>query len=137
METKAALVAKAEYLADAGDESATAAALAAAEAKTAGQGPKLDLVLVRARLQLALGQTAALQKTLERGADLAAKGSDWERRNRLRVYQAVAAMSARKFDAAAELFLGCIATFTACVGMVRVDRLGFFFFGWGKGGRGP
>ncbi|KAK2079917.1 hypothetical protein QBZ16_002312 [Prototheca wickerhamii] len=87
-EVRAALVAKAQYLADTGDAEAAAKAFEAAEAKTAGAGPKLDLALAEA-------------------------GGDWERRNRLKLYEAVAAMGCRKFSAAADLLLDCLPTFSA------------------------
>lgn len=113
MELRAALVAKAEYLADTGDAAGAAAAFDAAERKTAGAGPKLDLVLARARLELGLELRAELRRTLDRARALSAAGGDWERRNKLKVYEAVEAMATRRFDEAAKLLLDCIATFSA------------------------
>ncbi|KAL6784166.1 RPN7 [Auxenochlorella protothecoides x Auxenochlorella symbiontica] len=113
MELRAALVAKAEYLADTGDAAGAAAAFDAAERKTAGAGPKLDLVLARARLELGLELRAELRRTLDRARALSAAGGDWERRNKLKVYEAVEAMATRRFDVAAKLLLDCIATFSA------------------------
>ena len=114
-EVRAALVAKAQYLADTGDAEAAAKAFEAAEAKTAGAGPKLDLVLCRARLDLGRDDWRALRATLDRAQALAEAGGDWERRNRLKLYEAVAAMGCRKFSTAADLLLDCLPTFSACV----------------------
>ena len=41
------------------------------------------------------------------------KGGDWDRRNRLKVYQGLHALSIRKFDRACELFVDALSTFTA------------------------
>lgn len=41
------------------------------------------------------------------------KGGDWDRRNRLKVYEGVAALAARDFAGAAALLLDSVATFTA------------------------
>lgn len=41
------------------------------------------------------------------------KESDWDRKNRLKVYEAVYLMSVRKFSEAAKLFLETLSTFTA------------------------
>ena len=39
------------------------------------------------------------------------EGGDWDRKNRLKVYEAFFAMSLRQFQKAAELFLDTISTF--------------------------
>lgn len=49
VEVRDALIAKANYYLDIGDSEASVAALAAAEAKTAGAGQKLDLVFAGLR----------------------------------------------------------------------------------------
>ncbi len=41
------------------------------------------------------------------------QGGDWDRKNRLRAYEAVYKMSVREFRAAAELFLDAVDTFTS------------------------
>ena len=46
-------------------------------------------------------------------AQLVEKGGDWERRNKLKVYQATYLMSIRDFKKAASLLLDSISTFTA------------------------
>lgn len=45
---------------------------------------------------------------------LCAKGGDWERKNRLKVYEAYFGLATRSFKAAADLFLESVATFTSC-----------------------
>jgi len=41
------------------------------------------------------------------------KGGDWDRRNRLKVYQGLQAISIRSFKRGGELFLDALSTFTA------------------------
>ena len=41
------------------------------------------------------------------------EGGDWDRRNRLKVYQGVYLMAVRDFKAACQLFLDTISTFTS------------------------
>mmetsp|Transcript_16258 Transcript_16258/g.33134 ORF Transcript_16258/g.33134 Transcript_16258/m.33134 type:complete len:388 (+) Transcript_16258:197-1360(+) len=45
--------------------------------------------------------------------DAAEKGGDWDKRNRLKVYKALDAVSRRDFKKAAELLAGCVKTFSA------------------------
>lgn len=113
MEVKDAMIAKAEYLADIGNKEEAAKAFEAALAKTAGSGPKMDLVFSMLRLDLALGDWAGYKKELDKAWDLCGKGGDWERKNKLKVYQAVYLMATRQCKPAAEMFLNSIATFTA------------------------
>lgn len=112
-EVKDAMIAKAEYLADIGNQVEAAKAFDAAHEKTAGSGPKMDLVFSMLRLDLALGDWIGYKKELEKAWDLCAKGGDWERKNKLKVYQAIYLMATRQCKPAAEMFLNSIATFTA------------------------
>lgn len=113
MEVRDALQAKADYLATIDDRTAAVEAYAATEAKTAGAGPKLDVAFAQLRLHIAHGDWYAVKAGIERAQELCAQGGDWERKNRLRVYEAVHLMATRQFQRAAKLFLDCIATFTA------------------------
>ena len=113
MEVRDALLAKADYLAEIGDKDAATEAYAATEAKTAGAGPKMDLAFSLLRLHISRGDWTAVKEGLDRAKDLFTKGGDWERKNRLKVYEAVFLTATRQFRRAAELFLDSIATFTA------------------------
>ena len=54
-----------------------------------------------------------MRDLLRQAKDLSSKGADWERKNRLKVYEALFALATRDFATAARLFLDSIATFTA------------------------
>eukprot|EP00197_Chlamydomonas_leiostraca_P006357 CAMPEP_0202865208 /NCGR_PEP_ID=MMETSP1391-20130828/5343_1 /ASSEMBLY_ACC=CAM_ASM_000867 /TAXON_ID=1034604 /ORGANISM="Chlamydomonas leiostraca, Strain SAG 11-49" /LENGTH=387 /DNA_ID=CAMNT_0049545013 /DNA_START=77 /DNA_END=1240 /DNA_ORIENTATION=+ len=112
-EVRDALHAKADYLALIGDKEAAVEAYAATEAKTAGSGNKMDLVFSQIRLFMSLDEWHGVKKLLARVQTLCDNGGDWERKNKLKVYQAVFAMYSRDLKQAALLFQDAIATFTA------------------------
>lgn len=113
VEVRDALQARADYLCSIGDHAAAVEAYAAAEAKTAGVGPKMDLAFSQIRLELSRGDLRAVKAGLEKARGLCDKGGDWERKNKLKVYEAVFLMATRQFKRAAELLLDAIATFTS------------------------
>ena len=69
-------------------------------------------VLVR-RLDIAAGDWRAVKEGLKRAKELCASGGDWERKNRLKVYEALFLLATRDIKRAAHLFLDSIATFTS------------------------
>ncbi|EFN60012.1 hypothetical protein CHLNCDRAFT_55933 [Chlorella variabilis] len=113
MEVRDALQARADYLCGIGDHAAALEAFAAAEAKTAGVGPKMDLAFSQIRLELSRGDWGAVKAGLDKARGLCDKGGDWERKNKLKVYEAVFLMATRQFKRAAELLLDAIATFSS------------------------
>eukprot|EP00798_Chlamydomonas_sp_ICE-L_P025811 gene25811-11486_t len=112
-EVRDALLAKANFLCSIGDRDAAVEAYAATEAKTAGSGNKVDLVFNKLRLFMAYGDMYEVKSLLARAKQLCSDGGDWERKNKLKVYQGVFAMQTRDFKLSANLFLDSIATFTA------------------------
>jgi 26S proteasome regulatory subunit N7 len=65
-------------------------------------------------MDLAAEDWAAVKAGIARAKVLCEEGGDWERKNRLKVYEALFCMATRDFKRAAELFLDSIATFTTC-----------------------
>lgn len=112
-EVRDALHAKADYLASLGDRAAAVEAYKATEAKTAGSGNKMDLVFSQIRLSIFYDDWHDVKNLLARGKKLCDDGGDWERKNRLKVYQAVFAMHTRDLKQAAGLFHEALATFSA------------------------
>jgi 26S proteasome regulatory subunit N7 len=113
VEVRDALHAKADYLADIGDREGAGEAYAATEAKTAGAGLKMDLAFSLLRLDMSRGDWAAVKAGLARATALCASGGDWERKNKLKVYDGLFLLATRQFKPAAERFLDSTATFTA------------------------
>jgi len=59
------------------------------------------------------------------GSRLCEKGGDWDRRNRLKVYQGTYYLATRQFAKAAKLFLDSVATFT-CDEMYSYNKFVFY-----------
>ncbi|KAK9817917.1 hypothetical protein WJX72_004298 [[Myrmecia] bisecta] len=111
-EVREALLAKADYLCKIGDRTAAQEAYKVTEGKTAGVGLKMDLVFSLLRLDMASGDWHAVKRNILRAKLLCSEGGDWERKNRLKVYESLYLLATRDFKHAAELFLDSIATFT-------------------------
>ncbi|KZS86637.1 PCI-domain-containing protein [Sistotremastrum niveocremeum HHB9708] len=107
------LRAKAMYLTKIGDKEKAIPALNTALEKTPGLGSRIDLVLTLTRLGFFYSSPSDINKHLTQAAELIDKGGDWDRRNRLKVYQALYRMSIRDFKKAGELFCDILSTFTA------------------------
>ena len=54
-----------------------------------------------------------MKEGLKKAKEVMASGGDWERRNRLKVYEAIFLLATRDIKKAAQLFLDSIATFTS------------------------
>lgn len=65
------------------------------------------------RLDIAAGDWHAVKAGLKHAKELCEGGGDWERKNRLKVYEGTFLLATRDFKHAARLFLDSIATFTA------------------------
>ena len=65
------------------------------------------------RLDMAYEDWHSVKAGLKAANELCASGGDWERKNRLKVYEASYLMATRDLAGAAKLFLDSIATFTS------------------------
>ncbi len=54
-----------------------------------------------------------ISRNLDKAKTLIEEGGDWDRRNRLKVYQGLHALMMRDFKTAAKQFLDTVATFTS------------------------
>ena len=108
-----ALISKANYLARMCAPAAEVeAAFAAALDKTVAVGHRLDVVFQKMVLAVYREDMRGLRDLVKEAQALLLEGGDWERRNKLKVYEALYHMSCRNFQRASELFLSSIATFT-------------------------
>lgn len=82
-------------------------------AKTVPIGQKLDVVFCKLRMGLFDLDQTLLKECFAKAKELLDAGGDWERRNRLKVYEGVQLLSVRQFTQAAALLLDSVATFTA------------------------
>jgi len=81
--------------------------------KTLSTGKKIDAYFERARFGFAWEDYVFVKEALAEASRLLELGGDWDRRNRLKVYNGLHALCARNFAKASEEFLSCVATFTA------------------------
>ena len=125
VEVRDASLARANFLCDVGDRAAAAAAFEDASGRTSGAGPKLDAALALVRLDMALGDWRAVRAGLDQADALCEQGGDWERKNRLKVYKACAALARRDLPAAAALLVDAVATFSATE-LFPYDRFVFY-----------
>jgi len=75
-------------------------------------GKTIDALMESIRVASFHGDTKKTSELLDKASKLAEEGGDWDRRNRLKVYKALASMLARDIKTAAGLLIDCIATFS-------------------------
>lgn len=112
-EIRDAMLAKAEYLCRIGEKDEALTAFRLTYEKTVSLGMKLDLIFHQIRIGLFYMDHDLVTRNLEKAQELIESGGDWDRKNRLKVYNGLYQMSIRNFKQAAELFLDTVATFTS------------------------
>eukprot|EP01125_Pyxidicula_operculata_P010574 TRINITY_DN3478_c1_g1_i2.p1 TRINITY_DN3478_c1_g1~~TRINITY_DN3478_c1_g1_i2.p1 ORF type:complete len:350 (+),score=57.74 TRINITY_DN3478_c1_g1_i2:501-1550(+) len=105
--------AKAEYLLKIGDRAASESVFRITYDKTVGAGQRLDLVFILIRIGFFYDDKDMIRRNIQKAKSMIEEGGDWDRRNRLKVYEAYYLMSIRQFSAAANLFLDTLATFNS------------------------
>eukprot|EP00756_Hemistasia_phaeocysticola_P050865 Hpha_TRINITY_DN26050_c0_g1::TRINITY_DN26050_c0_g1_i1::g.115148::m.115148/K03037/PSMD6, RPN7; 26S proteasome regulatory subunit N7 len=78
-----------------------------------GLGPKLDYEFQRIRLGLAFNDNSLIKEGLEAAHELLLTEGDWERRNRLKVYEGIFLVSKRQFKKGGALLLDALSAFSA------------------------
>uniref|UniRef100_A0A061SAG0 26S proteasome regulatory subunit RPN7 n=1 Tax=Tetraselmis sp. GSL018 TaxID=582737 RepID=A0A061SAG0_9CHLO len=111
-EVREAMLARANFLAKIGDKDGAMEAFKATEEKTVAMGLRMDLVFSILRIQVFHGEWHGVKASIDKAKRLFEEGGDWERKNRLKVYESLYLMATRNFKQAAELFLDSLATFT-------------------------
>lgn len=113
-EVREAMLAKADYLLQCGELEAAGKAYEETLAKTVSMGHKIDMELSQIRAAFYAEDFEGARERIERAQKLFAEGGgDWERKNRLKVYEGLFHMMCRRFGKAAELLLDSLATFTS------------------------
>ena len=113
MEILDALFDLARFFARIGDQTKAVAAndVIGARPKVSA-GKKVDAVMNKIRISLFYLDVVAAKEQLAEAKKLAETGGDWDRNNRLAVYEAVYFMANRDVEEAAKLLLAGVATFT-------------------------
>lgn len=112
MEVRDANLAKFEYLSLIGDKENALEAFKVTYEKTVSLGHRLDLLFHVIRIGLFYLDHDLISQNIEKAKTLIEEGGDWDRRNRLRVYQGLYCLAIRDFKTAAQLFLDTVSTFT-------------------------
>ncbi|KAL5055392.1 hypothetical protein RYX36_036074 [Vicia faba] len=111
-EVHEAHLAKSLFFIRIGDKEKALEHLKITETKTVAVGQKMDLVFYTLQLGFFDMDFDVISKSIDKAKSLFEKGGDWERKNRLKVYEGLYCMSTRNFEKAATLFLDSISTFT-------------------------
>lgn len=113
MEVREANLKKSEYLCRIGDKAAAETAFRKTYEKTVSLGHRLDIVFHLIRMGLFYIDHDLITRNIEKAKYLIEEGGDWDRRNRLKVYQGVYSIAVRDFKNAAQFFLDTVSTFTS------------------------
>lgn len=73
----------------------------------------MDIVFTKFRLALFISDKELIDECQKKLSQMIEQGGDWERRNRLKVYEGLYNMQIRQFKKASNLFLESISTFTS------------------------
>jgi len=124
-EVRQAWLKKSEYLCQIGDKNEALTAYRTTFEKTVGIGYRIDLVFSLVRLGLFFMDHKIITTYIGKAKELIESGGDWERKNRLRSYEALYKMAIRDMKSAAELFLETVPTFGSYE-LISYDKLIFY-----------
>jgi 26S proteasome regulatory subunit N7 len=113
MEVRESNLKKAEFLCRIGNKDAALFAFRKTYDKTVSLGHRLDIIFHNIRIGLFYVDHDLVTRNIDRAKSLIEEGGDWDRRNRLKVYQGLYCMVIRDFKAASGFFLDTVSTFTS------------------------
>jgi len=113
IEIRDAILAKADFFNRIGDKEPAVKCYEEAFEKTVGVGAKMDNILTVIRVAFFFEDKELMKKNIDRAKAELVKGGDWERKNKLKVYEGIYLMINRQWKEAAKLFLNVMPTFTA------------------------
>ncbi|KAF4661934.1 26S proteasome non-ATPase regulatory subunit 6 [Perkinsus olseni] len=123
IEQRDAILNKGEFYLRIGDREKAVEAFEEALKITVGVGARLDNILTQIRMNIFWNDIQGCKKNIDRAHNELSKGGDWERRNKLKVYDGLYQMMTRDFEAAAGQFLSALQTFTATELMPFTDYI--------------
>jgi len=120
-EVRDAHLRRAEYYIQMGDKVNAVKEYRSTFDKTIGATSKIDLILTLIRIGLFFDDLELVKNSIVEVKSLIESGGDWDRRNRLKVYEAYYLVSLRDFAGAAELFIATLSSFNASE-LVQFER---------------
>ncbi|CDJ40355.1 26s proteasome regulatory complex subunit,putative [Eimeria tenella] len=124
-EVREVLLQRAHLFCRIGDIPRAVEAYRVAYAKTVGIGSRLDLILTLLRTGIVYKDRDLVKKQLFLAKQEMEKGGDWERRNKLKVIEALDFILSRNFTEASKLLLEVLATFPSC-GIISFETFVFY-----------
>jgi 26S proteasome regulatory subunit N7 len=88
-------------------------------------GKKIDAAMEKSRIALFKLDLPELKTQINDIKAMIDAGGDWDRRNRLKVYEGLYLLASREIKKAADLFVECIATFN-CAELCSYEQFMFF-----------
>jgi len=125
VEVRDATVAKADFYSKIGDKQTAIVHYQKALDISIGVSKKLELVFTMLHIYVELRDLDKIKLHIEKSKALLEEGGDWERRNKLKVYEGIYNMMVRNFDTSANLFLDSIPTFN-CSELITFNELVFY-----------
>lgn len=125
VEVRDVMLARANFYARIGDKAKALAAYTELLEQAVGAGGRIDMVFSIIRMGLVWDDKKLVKQYVETCHKMVEDGGDWERRNRLGVYEALYRITNRQFKQAAELLLKAVATFT-CNELFDYNTLVFY-----------
>ncbi len=93
--------------------------------KTGPLGTRIDLTFAVIRIGFFFKDDDVISRHIEKAKSLVKEGGDWDRRNRLKVYEGLYLLTLRDFKEAATLLLDSLATFTCTEILDYKDYIGY------------
>lgn len=96
-----------------------------AYAKTGGASKKMEILFEIMLMNIEKFDIDALKKDVAQCKELVEQGADWDKKNKLKIFEGVYCMLIRDLNRAADLFISSIATFT-CVELMSYRDFVFY-----------
>ena len=93
--------------------------------KTGGASRKMEILFEILLMNIEKFDIEAIKRDVVKCKELVEQGADWDKKNKLKIFEAVYCMLIRDFNRAAELLLSSIATFT-CVELIDYKQFVFY-----------
>jgi 26S proteasome regulatory subunit N7 len=93
--------------------------------KSGGASRKMEILFQILIMNIEKEDIDSVKKDVEKCKVLLDEGADWDKKNKLKIFEGVFCMMSRDFKTAAELFLSSVATFT-CTELMEYKDFAFY-----------
>ncbi|KAI4838415.1 26S proteasome regulatory subunit RPN7 [Plasmodium brasilianum] len=125
IDTKNDILLKANFFCKIGDKENAYKEYEEVYKKGIGIGVKLDILLTIIRISIFFNDLKNTKKYLEQAKMQMEKGGDWERKNKLKIYEALNYIMIRNFPEASKILIDAASTFTATE-IISYDEIIFY-----------